>query len=489
MDFLSVQGNRIVDAQGRSVRLRGTCPGGWMNMEDFINGYPGSEHTLRAEMANVLGAAKAEFFFERLLDHFFSEDDIAFLKQLGATVVRLPLNYRHFEDDRAPFTYREAGFNRLGQVLRWCEKHGLYVILDLHAVQGWHNVHWHSDNASRHNLFWHNPHFQDRFVALWEEFARRYGDASVVAGFNLMNEPCVNNPDGDQPFNAYNNYTPDWPLMNSVYRRAVGAIRKIDPKHIIFLEGDQYSRLFSGLDAPFADNLVYSSHNYNLAGFGPGPYPGVIIASGRRGDGPEQWDRAKQESAFLTHEGTVFTTRHGVPLWVGEFGAVYNGPAGEVPDRLRAMDDQIAVFERHGAHWTTWNHKDIGVMGLLTLDPASEYMQRAGGLIRKKELLGTDDWMTWMPESPVKEAAARLADQIYDVVGDAGIDRNYHRACLSQTVLSFYTGALMQRTYAGLFKGLSDNEINDVLASFSLKACKVNDKLAAILAKYMALPA
>jgi hypothetical protein len=27
--------------QCQAIRLRGTCIGGWMNMEDFINGYPG----------------------------------------------------------------------------------------------------------------------------------------------------------------------------------------------------------------------------------------------------------------------------------------------------------------------------------------------------------------------------------------------------------------------------------------------------------------
>ena len=73
MEFLRVSGRQIVDAKGKKVRLRGTCPGGWMNMEDFINGHPGAEHTLRAQMAEVLGPARAQFFFERLLDHFFNE--------------------------------------------------------------------------------------------------------------------------------------------------------------------------------------------------------------------------------------------------------------------------------------------------------------------------------------------------------------------------------------------------------------------------------
>jgi hypothetical protein len=42
MEFLRVSGSHIVDAGGKKIRLRGTCPGGWMNMEDFINGHPGA---------------------------------------------------------------------------------------------------------------------------------------------------------------------------------------------------------------------------------------------------------------------------------------------------------------------------------------------------------------------------------------------------------------------------------------------------------------
>lgn len=48
MDLLQVNGNQIINAQGQPVRLRGTCVGGWMNMENFINGYPGVEYGIRA---------------------------------------------------------------------------------------------------------------------------------------------------------------------------------------------------------------------------------------------------------------------------------------------------------------------------------------------------------------------------------------------------------------------------------------------------------
>ena len=486
MKFLRVSGRHIIDSTGKKVRLRGTCPGGWMNMEDFINGHPGAEHTLRSQMAEVLGPAKAQFFFERLLDHFFNEEDVVFLRKAGASVVRIPLNYRHFEDDAAPFKYKEVGFARLDRVLNDCEKHGLYVILDLHSAQGWQYVHWHSDNASRISLFWTVSSYQDRYVALWKEFARRYANRAVIAGYDILNEPCSNNEIGDYPWNIQSNYKPRWDRMNSVFRRVVSEIRKVDSRHIIFLEGDNYAKQFSGFDKPFDDNLAYSSHNYTVSGFGPGKYPGAYPSGA---SGSEVWDLAKQERFFLDAEGTQFSHQHDVPLWVGEFGSVFNGPPEENPDRLRALDDQIGIFERNGAHWTTWNYKDVGVMGMLTLDPASPYMERISDLLKKKRALGTDDWMKWLPPTPVKESTAKLADDILQVVGDPQLDPRLNARCVSQALLCFYTGTLMQPLYAGLFKGLSENELDHILSSFSARQCLPNQGLVDVLSKHMAEPA
>ena len=42
MSFLRVKGGYIVD--GKKIRPEGHVPGGWMNMEDFINGHPGAGH-------------------------------------------------------------------------------------------------------------------------------------------------------------------------------------------------------------------------------------------------------------------------------------------------------------------------------------------------------------------------------------------------------------------------------------------------------------
>jgi hypothetical protein len=475
MDMLGITGGRIVDGSGRELRLHGACVGGWMNMENFINGYPGSESGMRAALAEAIGQGKADFFLGRMLDHLLCEADIQFMRECGATVVRLPFGYRRFEDDARPFEYLESGFARLDQAIGWCERHGLYAILDLHAIQGCQNSDWHCDNESRHALLWEHPHFQDRFVALWRELARRYRGRGAVAGYDLMNEPLCNAPRGR--FAPVDRYKRDWPRINRLYRRVVEAIREIDGDHIIFLEGDYYASLFEGLEPPFVPKLAYSSHNYTPCGFGPGAYPGKM-------DGA-RWDAEAQEKAFRSHEGTRYASEHGVPLWVGEFGSVFDGPAGEAPDRLRALDDQISAFERFGAHWTTWTYKDVGVMGWVTLNPESDYMRLVAGELESKRLLDTDQWMSWLPDTEAKQGVRKLAELVASTIGDGDIDEKANYTYLKQAALSGYVGGLMEPSYAKLFKGMSEARLDEVASSFALENCVVNEGLVATLMKHM----
>jgi endoglucanase len=471
--MLQVRNAEIVNFEGRPVRLRGVCVGGWMNMENFINGYPGDESGVRRAAATSLGAGRAEFLFDRWLDYFFNEDDVAFLSECGANVVRLPLNYRHFEDDSAPYAYLEKGFRRLGRIVDACARAGIYVILDLHSCQGWQSTDWHCDNSSRHSYIWRHPHFQERFVALWREIAHRFRGVEMVAGYNLMNEPVTNTPAGR--FTA--KYATDWAAINGLYRRAVEAVREVDSEHIIFLEGDYYSTKFARFDPPFAPNLVYSSHNYSPPALQAGKYPGKI--------GKTAWNKRRQAAVFADGEGTYYTQENKVPLWVGEFGAALNGPKSEVGYRLQALDDQIAVFEQRRAHWTIWTYKDIGVMGLVSADPDSAYMRLIQPVLRAKRTLGADSWLrAAAAKTPVDKMVDRLAVMSERAIGDKGIDHSSNRMYLAQAVQSGYFANLMQPAFAARFRRLSETQIDKVMQSFALKNCNVREGLAGVMKKY-----
>ncbi len=197
---LHTDGDRIVDGDGNRVLLRGAGLGGWMNMENFITGYPATESEMRAAVAGVLGEERAERFFTRLLDTFFAEADAALLAELGVNCLRIPFNYRHFESDAEPFELREEGFARLDRAVELCARHGIYSVLDLHAAPGAQNQHWHSDNPTQLALFWNHRHFQDRVVHLWQALAERYRGNAWVAGYNLLNEPADPTGEAYGPF-------------------------------------------------------------------------------------------------------------------------------------------------------------------------------------------------------------------------------------------------------------------------------------------------
>src|SRR5256884_8638279 len=208
-EVLQVSGGDLVTPDGQPVSLRGVGLGGWMNMENFITGFPGTETALRDALAKTLGAEVAGRFFDRFLEVFFGPEDAAHLASLGLNLVRLPLSYRHLEDDMRPCEVREEGFRHLDRAIDACAREGLYTILDLHALPGGQSQEWHADNPTHEAAFWRHRHFQDRVVHLWRAIARRYRGSRWVAGYNPINEPA--DPGGGRQLAA-------------VYRRRVGAI-------------------------------------------------------------------------------------------------------------------------------------------------------------------------------------------------------------------------------------------------------------------------
>jgi hypothetical protein len=287
----------------------------------------------------------------------------------------------------------------------------------------------------------------------------------------------------------YENYHPKWDLMNRVYRELVAAIRTVDSKHIIVLEGDRYGHLFDGLDAPFADNLLYSSHNYTIAGFGPGKYPGEFNSF--RTDQAEvngYWDRAKQTAVFAESPGTRFAEKYDVPLLAGEFGSQYNNAPEDIPYRIAAMDDQLGVYNDWGAQWTTWTFKDMGVMGWVTINPESEYAQMVAPIQKKKSALGAENFVGWGLNPPGKQMNKQLAQTIADVIGEPLINPVSNASCLSVFTLTGSAAACLQPRYARLFKGMTRGDIDRVMDSFAFKNCVVNKPFRDILVKNLKSP-
>lgn len=452
MTMLHVSGAELRTSDDRPVRLRGVGLGGWMNMENFITGYPANEASMRAAVRQVLGEERAELFFDRLLSSFFTEQDAALLARLGMNCVRIPVNYRHFESDDRPFEITEYGFGHLDRVIGLLGAHGIYSVIDLHALPGSQNQHWHSDNPTHVASFWQHRHFQDRVVHLWEAIADHYRDNPWVAGYNPINEP------GD----------PSGKVVGPFYDRLVKAVRAADPRHVLFLDGNTYSTDFSIFREVY-ENTVFVCHDYALAGFAHGGgYPGYT--QGR-------WcDRDELERTF--EERSRFQRETGTPLWVGEFGPVYTGDPELDRERYQILRDQLEIYDGHQAGWSLWTYKDVGLQGLVCAD--GPYLERFGPFIEKKKRLGADRWGSTMQESA--EELAPLHELMetefpgwepYPWGARYQVDDLIRHILIAQALLP---------EYAELFRGLDDSELLALADSFALENCRRREPLLDLLA-------
>lgn len=161
---------------------------------------------------------------------------------------------------------------------------------------------------------------------------------------------------------------------------------------------------------------------------------------------------------------------------------MYNGPEEELEDRLRALEDQLALLESEAVHWTLWTYKDCGVLGWVTLDPRSPYMKLTEPIRSAKLALDTDFWLHWLPDPPFRTERKQLATTLLELAGDVDMSADANQTHISLAV-STYAGALLQPAYAALFSGMSPNELDDVLSSFRLDACIPNNPLLNLIRK------
>ena len=181
----------------------------------------------------------------------YTENDMRRQSAWGANLCRLVFSYGDLESKDHPGQWSEDGFKQFDDVIQWARKYNQYVILDMHVVPGGQDPSAYCDGGR--NIMWTDPASQKNFFALWQEIARRYMNDPVVAAYEIMNEPDTRQTSPN--------------VIVDVYRRAIAAVRTVDPKKVIVVEGDHYSSAPNLIDAMKMpdDNILYSFHFYDAA--------------------------------------------------------------------------------------------------------------------------------------------------------------------------------------------------------------------------------
>jgi hypothetical protein len=451
--FVRTDGTRFLDGHSRPIRFTGVCVGGWLNMENFVTGYAANETMMRDAVRSAIGPDRADRFFQRLLTAFYGESDARFLGELGMTIVRIPVNYRHFESDARPFEVLPDAFDHLDRAIEASGRHGIYSIIDLHALPGSQNHHGHSDNETHLPQLWRHPHFQERTENIWKAIAEHYKDNTWVAGYNLMNEPADESRT----------------VVGPLYRRLFEAVRAIDPHHTIFLDGNTYSTEFDMFDAEPWENTVYTLHDYVAAGLGRGgDYPGYT-------DGV--WiDRDYAYQKFL--QRSEYARATGTPIMVGEFAPIYTGDERKDAMRRQILADQLEIYREHDVSWTSWMYKDVGRQGLVRVTADSAYRRRFDPFIAKKTRLAADQWGS---DRLGGDGVREVSQAVQDLVAREFPDFNPYPWGRFDWVSTLLNNLLFAQPlaaeYAALLTGLNDDELDALADSFAFEQCAVDERL------------
>ncbi len=326
--FIRTAGHDLVDEKGEKFFIRGTNLGNWLNPEGYMFGFLDSCNSPRKMndmFARLVGPHETAKFWRAFKDNYITEKDVAFIASTGANTVRLPFNYRLFTDeDYMGETGAGDGFARIDRLIGWCRKHGLRLILDMHACPGGQtgdNIDDSYDYAWLFDKDLGAPYVR-HYCDVWRTIAARYKDEPVILGYDLMNEPISKSQDVAAD-------TTEWKSrLEAIQQEAVKAIREVDKNHVVMFAGANWNTEFDMFkDFTFDPNMMFTCHHYR---FGNPVYT---------------------NDAVLAY--AAFRDKSGVPIFMGETGH-------NVPEWIKA--NRLAM-EENNIGWTMWPYKWHGRTG------------------------------------------------------------------------------------------------------------------------------
>ncbi len=316
-----VSGTTIVDGAGKELIPRGIGIGEWHNIESYMLDFDTpdvggvGETKLRAALVKAMGQTNADAFFSTWEANLVTPDDIAKWASWGVNSIRLPINYR--EISSADGVYLEAGFKVISDFVAACKAKGIYVVLDLHAAPGSHNCEQMSDSPDGIARVWTQPELYRQWtIDLWQEIARRYANEPFVAGYDFFDEPFDVASDAS--------FTEGDGVLRKMYLDLTAAVRSVDPNHILFVEGTNWSQDpgFDGLKPAWDPQMAWSMHLYNF----------------------------DSKALVPLKPYTDLRTSTNRPVWDGE--------TGENDDTW--LSGMVAELEAAKIGWNMWTYKKIG---------------------------------------------------------------------------------------------------------------------------------
>ena len=301
-----------------------------------------------------------------------SEIDYTRVKDMGMNVVRFYLNYKTFENDAAPYQYKQTGWDWLNQNISWAKKNSIYLILNMHVPQGG------FQSMGDGDALWNNIENQNRLAALWKEIAKRYQNEAQIIGYGLVNEPSPNNS------------ITQW---QDLAQKITNDIRTVDKNHILFVERANYVKgktETENYNFPTINdtNVAYEFHVYN-----PFDFTHQLFSWANQGEGgkyPDDayfyadntlWYTATFNNPILPSGNNNFTYFEGTKYKVNDDKIKIGLPAlvaANVTGKVYFDDIEIKEYDPNGNFtqaiytssldnlngWSYWSENNSGTGGI-----------------------------------------------------------------------------------------------------------------------------
>jgi endoglucanase len=285
--YVHAHAGRLVDGTGAPLQMRGVGLGNWLLPEGYMwkfDGGPQSPREIEAMITDLVGPDSAAAFWRAFQDSFITEADIERIAAEGFDHVRLPINSRVIMDSDGVILAR--GLELIDRTIDWCRAHGLWVVLDLHGAPGGQTGTNIDDSPRGRPELFENDTYRAQTVALWRFLAQRYATETVVAGYDLLNEPLPN---------QWQDLYAD--RLVAVYREITAAIREVDADHLIIYEGTHWANNWSIFTEVWDPNSMLQFHKYwsapdrpSIEGFlATGRRLGLPIYMGEGGENNLDW--------------------------------------------------------------------------------------------------------------------------------------------------------------------------------------------------------
>lgn len=366
--FLKAKGKIIVNEKGEKYILRGMGLGGWMLQEGYMLRLSalGRQYIIKEKISELVGEEKTKQFYSEWLLHHTTKKDIDSMARWGFNSIRLPMHYNLYTlpVDQEPVagknTWLEKGFAMTDSLLAWCKQNRMYLILDLHATPGGQgNDLPISDRDPAKPSLWQSEANKQKMIALWQQLAKRYANEPWIGGYDIINEPNWGFEDEKKDFRGTEEKT-NAPLQQ-LLKDLTKAIREVDKKHIIIIEGNGFGNNYNGITPDWDDNLVMSFHKYG------------------------NFNTIGSISRFLQ-----LRDQFNIPLWLGESGENSN----------TWFTEAISLAENNDIGWAWWQGKKMGINNPLEIKQPENYTK----------LL---DWMTGKStEKPSEAEAWRILQEL-----------------------------------------------------------------------------